>query len=252
MSFDPEAEKTLRIAGDVELQKLGVVPQTVFLKSRLPDITPRSSRALTPLKSTFDAASLRTPVLGTPRTSRAVSIDHGGTPYEDLRRRLATLNASGSSLSLTSAAREHRSVTSPLPSLSSQPAGLTLPSAFDRPGSPTESVVSNTNSATLRPNRLYIGSIDGQKAVAAVGSSKANATGLLEAPSKLRSEGSPERSGRDSPHSTLRGGRHGAPSILPISTYGVMHAFLVISFSLTSSYQTDRSLGSAISSRTYT
>lgn len=37
-----------------------------------------------------------------------------------------------------------------------------------------------------------------------------------------------------------------------IFTYGVINTFLVISFALIYSHQTDSSLGSAISSRTYT
>lgn len=230
MSLEPEAEKNLRIAGDVELQKLGVVPQTVFLKSRASDISSRSSRVVSARRSTFEP-SLRTPTIGTPRMSRASSIDHGpgGAPFEDLRRRLATINASASSSSLTSAAaRDHRSSISQVQSSLSHNTSLNsagLPSAFDRPGSPTESVVSNTNSSSMRPaQRLQVGRTDGQKAVAAIGSSHANAIGLLEAPSKIRSDGSPERSGGSSPHSmagTVRGiHRHRVPSLLPISTYG--------------------------------
>jgi phosphoinositide-3-kinase regulatory subunit 4 len=164
--------------------------------------------------------------------SRASSVDHGpgGAPFEDLRRRLATINASASSLSLGSAARDHRpSVpqmqSSSSPAVSHGAAGLPLTS--DRPGSPADSVVSNTNSSSLHLiHRLHVGSTDGQKAVAAVGSSKTNATGLLEAPSKIRSDGSPERSGRSSPLSmagTVRGvHRHRVPSSLPISTYGAI------------------------------
>jgi phosphoinositide-3-kinase, regulatory subunit 4 len=205
-----------------------VVPQTVFLKSRASDLTSRASRTLR--KSTNDTSS-RTTTLGTPRTSRASSVDHGlgGAPFEDLRRRLATINASASSLTLGPAARDHRHSVS-LQQPSSRHSGLDatgLPSTSDRPGSPTESVVSNTNSSSLRPlHRLHVGSTDGQKAAAAVGSSKTNATGLLEAPTKIRSDGSPERSGRSSPHSmtgTIRGvQRQRVPSLLPISTYGAV------------------------------
>jgi phosphoinositide-3-kinase regulatory subunit 4 len=233
LSLEPEAEKSIRTAGDVELQKLGVVPQTVFLKSRASDVTPRSSRLVSSRRSTLGTSS-RTLTVGTPRTSRAPSVDHGlgGAPFDDLRRRLVTINASASSLSLGSAARDHRPSVSQHQFSSSQPTGLGVASipSTDRPGSPTDSVVSNTNSSSLRPlHRLQVGSTDGQKAAAAVGSSKTNATGLLEAPSKIRSDGSPERSGRCSPLSlagTIRGvHRHRVPSLLSISTYGTVHRF---------------------------
>jgi phosphoinositide-3-kinase regulatory subunit 4 len=60
----------------------------------------------------------------------------------------------------------------------------------DRPGNPTESIISTTNSVYLGPaSRLQVGSTDGQKAAPAVGSSKTNAVGLLEAHFKIRSEG---------------------------------------------------------------
>lgn len=167
--------------------------------------------------------SRRSPNGGTPRVSRAPSIDHGpsGAPFEDLRRRLATINASGSSSSLASAARP----ISQIPSSPLDTSSVGLPPTLERPGSPSESVMSNTNSSSFRPiHRLQVGSTDGQKAVAAIGSSRANAIGLLEAPSKIHSDGSPERSGRSSPHSltsTIRGiHRHRVPSLVPISTYG--------------------------------
>ena len=97
------------------------------------------------------------------------------------------------------------------------------PAVFDRPNSPTESVFSTTNSSAPRPlQRLQVGHSTDTKAAPAVGSSKANATGVLEVTTKLRSEGSPERSGRISPASaagTVRGQRRG--SAVPISTYGL-------------------------------
>ena len=202
------------------------MPQTVFLKSRTSDLTPRSPHAISSRRSTFDTGS-QVSAVGTPRASRAPSIDHGAGGFEDLRRRLATINASASSLSIGSAAREHRNSVHQLQSASSQPVGLVatgLPPTSDRPSSPTDSVVSNTNSSSLRPlHRLQVGSTDGQKAAAAVGSSRANATGLLEAPSKIRSDGSPERSGRSSPRSmagTTRSTHGNRVPSLPISTYG--------------------------------
>lgn len=226
LSLEPEAEKNIRTTGDVELQKLAVVPQTVFLKSRASDSTLRSSRVISSRRSTNETFS-RTSVGDISRMSRASSIDigPGGAPFEDLRRRLATINASASSLSLGQQARDHRP-TIPLQQSSSNLGGaIGPPSTSDRPGSPTDSVVSTTNSSSLRPqHRLHVGSTDGQKAAPAVGSSKTNATGLLEAPSKIRSDGSPERSGRSSPQSvtgTIRGAqKHRVPPLLPISTYG--------------------------------
>jgi len=157
------------------------------------------------------------------------SVDYNtpGAPFEDLRRRLSAINGSGTSL--PSAARESHRVSSASAHSPLLPAGLlttTLLPVSDRPGSPTESVLSNTNSAAFRAvHRLQVGSTE--KAAPAVGSSRANAIGLLEHTSKMRSEGSPERSGRSSPISTtgtIRGQpRSRVPSLPPISTYGVYY-----------------------------
>lgn len=226
---DAEALKTI---GDVELQKLKVVPQTVFLKTRASDLSSRSARTISSRRLASDL--LRSPVMDTPRLSRPPSIDFGpsGAPFEDLRRRLSAINGSGTSLPSNMRVEPHRissaaSASSPL----AQPVIGTpiaeLPPVFDRPGSPTESVLSNTNSAAAfrgGMHRLHVGSTDGQKAAPAVGSSRANAVGLLEPLSKLRSEGSPERSGRSSPVSaagTVRGqNRQRVAPLVPISTYG--------------------------------
>ena len=179
----------------------------------------------------------KSPVPGTPRSHRALSVDigsGGGAPFEDLRRRLATINGSANSLVIpptTAVTRDTR----PMPPVPSQlnKAPVMSPEVAvlqQRPGSPTESVLSTAGSAVLRTTArgLHIGSFD-QKAAPAVGSSKANATGLLEPASKMRSEGSPERSGRSSPTSvsgggTLRGAQPPRPralSLLPISSYGM-------------------------------
>ncbi|TFY74461.1 hypothetical protein EWM64_g9551, partial [Hericium alpestre] len=194
----PEDEaENLKTTSDIELQKLGVVPQTVFLKSRLTEIAPRSSRVVSAARqATFDLT--RSPT-GTPRMSRPPSIDYAspGAPFEDLRRRLTAIN--GSVNSLPSATRDSRRAsstsTTQSPLLAAGPAIADLPLVFDRPGSPTDSVLSNTNSAAIRAgmHRLSIGAgVDGQKAAPAVGSSRASATGLLEPTSHMRSEGSPE------------------------------------------------------------
>lgn len=191
------------------------MPQTVFLKARSNDFNaPRSSRAR------------RSSALGTPLLSpgglmsRVSSVDHSGAPFEDLRRRLATINGSSSSIMLTPP-RDPRSALSPItPNFPT----LGVSSPIERPVSPTDSVVSTANSTTFRPlSRMQFGSVD-QKAAPAIGSSKTIAVGLLDARSKLRSDGSPERSGRSSPMSmsaTIRGPfRNRTPSLLPISTYG--------------------------------
>ena len=70
-------------------------------------------------------------------------------------------------------------------------------------------------------HRFPIGG-DGQKAAPAIGSSKASATGLLEAHAQMLSEGSQSPSGRESPVSvagTVRGEKPRPPSIVPISSY---------------------------------
>ena len=233
-----ETDKNIKVVvGDVELQKLGVVPRTVFLKSRNAfDHTPRSSR-LTTYSSRRSSGTdyLRPPMSAPIRIPRASSVDQASisTPFEDLRRRLATINGSGSSLGAQHIPKNPASPTSGIPSPSppatasnNKPASPPAASAPERPSSPTESIVSTTNSASLKPlSRMPIGSsFEGQKAAPAVGSSKMNVAGVLEAHSKLRLEGvgSADISGRSSPLSvqgTVRGSR--VPlSINPISTYG--------------------------------
>lgn len=215
----------------MELQKLKVVPQTVFLKTRS-NSDSRSPRAGLLLRGTSEA-TIQRPLLGSPRSSRPGSVDHGvsGAPFEDLRRRLATINnGSTSSLTPTKARDRPTSLAStPITAIRSPPANDMLDSpdvaaSIERPGSPAESVVSTANSSAFRTMRgLHIGS-EVQKAAPAVGSSRTNATGLLEAAARMRSDGSPERSGRTSPRSvagTVRGqARLRVTSLTPISTYG--------------------------------
>jgi phosphoinositide-3-kinase regulatory subunit 4 len=217
LSLEAETERNLKTTGDLELQKLGVVPQTVFLKARTSDFTPRSSRLFSPPSrwSTIDM-NARAPVLSPVRGQRMSSGDQGstGAPFEDLRRRLAAINGSTSSLSQTHSHQDPRTAAVTLANTSVGSAGP------DRPSSPTESIVSTSNSLTFHATqRLQVGSTDGQKAAPAIGSSKTNATGLLEATSKMRPD-SPEPSGRSSPVSVARGQRQRVPSALPISTYG--------------------------------
>jgi len=241
LNHEPEVGKSLKIIGDVELQKLGVVPETIFLKTRASDFGLRSSRLHSSRRSTYDSVGSRSPIWGMNRITSA-SADHNsagtttGTPFEDLRRRLATINGSVSSVGASPplpprSASVSRAVAPVSSSHHDSISNLPIPSTsiLDRPGSPADSVGSTTNSATFRPLSMLQGGSDGQKAAPAVGSSKANATGLLEAHSKLRSaEDSPDLSGRSSPMSmstTLRGSeRQRMPPALSISTYG-MHIF---------------------------
>ncbi|KAI0922943.1 hypothetical protein AcV5_009802 [Taiwanofungus camphoratus] len=212
IAVEADAE-ILKATSGIELQKLGVVPQTVFLKAPRNISTRRSHSDL----------SAKSPVFGTPRSGRTFSMDHtsGGAPFEDLRRRLAIINGSASSLNLQSP-RDPRSLALLPPNAAPPTSGSSdLSQADNRPGSPTESVISTTNSSTFRPMR--VGSTDGQKAAPAVGSSMANATGLLDAHTHMRSDPSPERSGRSSPISpaaTIRAHeRFRAPSLHPVSSY---------------------------------
>lgn len=224
---EDEAE-VIKTTADVELQKLKVVPQTVFLKTRssVPETPSRTSSRAFSRRSTADGIRPLT-LADMPRGSRAPSVDYGstGAPFEDLRRRLSAFNGSGTSLPLSPVPRAPSVVSAQFsPRPPSVVSTADLPPAFDtqpRPPSPPESVLSATNSAQPRQlQRLQVGSTD-TKAAPAVGSSRANATGLLEATARMRSDGSPERSGRTSPVSatgTIRGQRR--PSIAPISTYG--------------------------------
>ncbi|GJE86329.1 Pkinase-domain-containing protein [Phanerochaete sordida] len=222
---EPEVEG-LKVSSTIELQKLGVVPQTVFLKASNDTITtPRSARPLVAQRAVSEL--VRSPILsGTPRSHRTMSADFSlgapGAPFEDLRRRLAIINGSATSVSATPTTRDIRSPSVPvvdsLTPTSSNTAVSDVP--LERPSSPTDSVVSGANSS-FGAHRLHLGSIHGQKALPAVGSSKANATGVLESHPQLR-DGSPERSGRSSPVSlagTIRGERPRISTLVPISTY---------------------------------
>ena len=225
LNYELDTGQNLKVIGSVEFQKLGVVPQTVFLKARNTDLNTRSSR-LPPMLSRRSVTSPRTPILSPSRPHKLSMGESSsmGAPFEDLRRRLATINGSTSSVSVAhNVPRDVRNASSPMASSSTTSLLATL--IPERPGSPAESIVSTTNSVSFRPSsRLHVGSTDGQKAAPAVGSSKTNAVGVLDAHSKMRPEGSPDESGRSSPMSmstTLRGPRIARPpSSLAISTYG--------------------------------
>ena len=274
LNSELDKSMSLRIIGDIELQKLGVVPQTVFLRTRstVSEYASRASKVSAGITASAGSristySPSRTPLtspqkpvrLSTDVTSTASNF---GTPFEDLRRRLATMNGSASSL-----ATAHRIIPTskdtkntippvpaphtplisavpsmPLPSLSVSSVAIPHPglpgtvtpstaSTIDRPGSPAESLVSTVNSTSFRPlSRMQLsGSVipEWAKAAPAVGSSKTNAVGLLEAHSKyLRdTEGSPEKSFGSLPVSAataMRPHRSRQPSVQPISTYGAL------------------------------
>jgi phosphoinositide-3-kinase, regulatory subunit 4 len=201
------------------------MPQTVFLKPRTEAArSPRAPMAHRRISDITRGSLPTSPRLG----SRRNSVDQGasapGAPFEDLRRRLATIN--GSVTSLNAPPR------SPLPRPASLVSTALIPTTPDvpdftppieRPGSPTESVVSTANSSAFRAmHRLQAGAGEVSKAAPAVGSSKTNATGLFEQATTIRSEASPERvSGLVSPHFS----RPRDLTIMPVSTYG-KHATL--------------------------
>ena len=242
LNYEPDTGHNLKVTGSVEFQKLGIVPQTVFLKARNTDLNTRSSRILS-MSSRRSVASPRTPVLSPSRLHKpSMGETSTGAPFEDLRRRLATINGSTSSVSVAHNIPRDPRNSSPMASSSTTSLlAIPTPPIPERPGSPTESIVSTTNSVSFRPSsRLHVGSTDGQKAAPAVGSSKTNAIGLLDAHSKMRLDGSPDESGRSSPMSmstTLRGLRiTRPPSLLAISTYGGYLTCLTFDFAFYSSW----------------
>lgn len=215
----------MHTTGIVELQKLSVVPRTIFLKSRTTVSDSMRSSQILPRTAEFLNR------LSTPRTSFGGTTDQG--PNE-LRRKLVNLNQSVTSLNAAGPARDKNvaSPAAPIPS-TSQPTSLAPPNppaGHDRPSSPTDSIVSTTNSLALRiPLRLQVGSTDGQKAAPAVGSSNTNAVGVLEAP-RIRAELSPEISGRTTPVSTVRNFHRPRVSSLPaMVTHGTPNAIVFFS-----------------------
>jgi phosphoinositide-3-kinase regulatory subunit 4 len=162
-------------------------------------------------------------------SSRRNSVDQGnsapGAPFEDLRRRLATINGSATSVNTPPRSPLPRTVS--LVSAALLPVTPEMPDLtplIERPGSPTESVVSTANSSAFRAmHRIQVGTSEVSKAAPAVGSSKANATGLFEQATTIRSEVSPERGSGASLHPS----RPRDLTIVPVSTYGeqAAHSF---------------------------
>ena len=233
-SFAPRTRESdpqvlVQTTNSVELQKLGVVPQTVFVGPR-PSSEP-SSRISSHRRYNMEGNSRSAMVYGSPRMSRAGSteqINH----LDDLRRRLAVINGSSSSLT-HQADRGRRSSASPSrPSAATSPVRQDPPTGAEiRPPSPTDSAVSSAvDGSSLLPRvLLQVGSIDNQKAPAAVGSIRTNAIGLLEAPIVSRfGDDDLITSGRTSPIShagTLRAEqRSSMQSARPYSiTFGTLH-----------------------------
>jgi phosphoinositide-3-kinase, regulatory subunit 4 len=227
----------------VELQKLKVVPQTVFVGARPSESSSRTSLSR---RLNTEGHGRGAAVYGSPRISRAGSIEHINH-FDDLRRRLAVMNGSSSSLTHAPDGERRASSSTTRPSTVTSPIGQDPPhGAEPRSSSPTDSVVSSAvDGSSLRPRHLHVGSTDNQKAPAAVGSVRANAVGLLEAPIVSRlGEDDLITSGRSSPVSiagTLRADyRSSLHSARPYSvTFGALHTgsesidFMLIRFDRT-------------------
>ncbi|KZV87785.1 ARM repeat-containing protein [Exidia glandulosa HHB12029] len=191
----PESESAdLAHANIVLLQKLNIVPQTLFLRPRPAD---RISSRLDLPRAMSDHGR-RTPMS---RMSRAGSIDQpAGQVLDDLRRRLTQQQASSSMTINTARARQDSTLSPMTPDLQSP-----------RPPSPTDSVTSATHDpAHLMRNYRHM-TLD-RKAAPAIGSIRTNATGVLENSRTLRSLDEESVSGRASPASaagTIRPEFHG-------------------------------------------
>jgi phosphoinositide-3-kinase regulatory subunit 4 len=199
-----------------ELQKLGVVPQTVFVGTRAavsetPSVyaattaTRRSTLDVTPRPSNFSV----------PRSIHRASMDtnsRSGSPFEDLRRHLGQMEGSPLGLGVPQARvvgrkDSHSSLASGSgihSPVATDPASDT-PTLDFSPSSPSESVsvLSGVHGADKRRKHLRQLVQDGQKtAPATIVSVKTVATGTLEAPMKPNDI---PVSGRTSPASTVRG-----------------------------------------------
>lgn len=174
----------------ISLQKLGVIPNTVFPGTQ----TSQPRRSITSRASTFIEPSARLEH----STPHAQEKPKDAPSLEDLRSKLSTIGGSSTSLNSTFSQHERRdslnTITARSPSL-------------DR--SPPESVTSGELGSHKRRQRLQL-STD-SKAPPSIGSIRTNAIGLLEAPAALRAvHEDMGASGRSSPVSqagTLRGER---------------------------------------------
>lgn len=200
-----------------ELQKLGVVPQTVFVGTRAalsetPSVYAAASAAR---RSTLDVTPLPHNV-ATLKGLRRTSVDvnsRSSSPFDDLRRHLGQMEGSplglgvpqnprvvgrkDSQTSLASGSGVHSPV-------ATDPASDT-PSLDFAPSSPSESVsvFSGAGGPDMRRKHLRHLVQDGQKAAPATAAPvRTVATGTLEAPQKFNDI---PASGRTSPASTVRG-----------------------------------------------
>ncbi|KAG1796904.1 hypothetical protein EV424DRAFT_1352913 [Suillus variegatus] len=217
---EPEFERNIRSMGDIELQKLSVVPQTVFLKSKpsMSDLIPRPSRLASYSRRPGDLPGR----FNTPHMSRASSVDRGATnpALEDLKPRLAAMSGSSSSLNLTATARERQAT-----------------GASRREKARATARVGDVKAREMRAlsvckrrgrteARTKDRGTDGRTWARRPRMRRKNTRArreTIKAPSKMRAEGSPEQPGRSSPIS-LAGIARGVirpriASMLPISTY---------------------------------
>ncbi|CAE6470635.1 unnamed protein product [Rhizoctonia solani] len=201
-----------------ELQKLGVVPQTVFVGTRasineMPSVyapTSTSSR-----RSTLDVTP-RPPHLLSPRSMHRVGTDtssRSGSPFaiDDLRRHLGQIEGSSHGLAVPGRIIGRKDSHSSLASgsgihspVATDPASDT-PTLDFAPSSPSESVsvLSGAQGNDMRRRHLRQLVQDGRgTAPASIVSTRTVATGTLEAPLKPSDI---LASGRTSPASTVRG-----------------------------------------------
>ncbi|KAF8509206.1 hypothetical protein BU17DRAFT_99127 [Hysterangium stoloniferum] len=186
-SKEPEPEAMAQTTSGVELQKLSVVPQTIFIATRPSEVSTKA---------------------GSSRLSTLMDVTDCTTVHAYLVP--AVINLSFSSLIIHGDRERAASMSSVRPSSIMPPPPPPPNPPENRPSSPSVSMVSSTidgSSSRTRPH-LHMGSTDYQKAPAAVGSVKANATGLLVAPSISRmgievEEDDTVLSGRSSPVSNV-------------------------------------------------
>ncbi|CAE7123924.1 unnamed protein product [Rhizoctonia solani] len=201
-----------------ELQKLGVVPQTVFVGTRTavseaPSVyAPANS---TSRRSTLDVTP-RPPQLLSPRGAHRAATDtssRSGSPFaiDDLRRHLGQIEGSSHGLAVPGRVIGRKDSHSSLASGSGVYSPLATDAASDAPtldfspSSPSESVsvLSGAQGNDMRRKHLRQLVQDGRgTAPASIVSTKTVATGTLEAP--LKPSDIPA-SGRTSPASTVRG-----------------------------------------------
>lgn len=211
-----------------ELQKLGVVPQTVFVGTRAAVSEAPSVYAATTTtrRSTLDVTP-RPSNSSVPKAIQRANIDitsRSASPYEDLQRHLRQIEGSPLGLSVPQARVVGRKDSHS--SLASG-SGVHSPAVTDpasdaptldfAPPSPSESVsvLSSTHGGDMLRRHLRHLVQDVQKTAPTIASVKTVATGTLEAPLK---QSDVSASGRTSPASTVRGGdqrprlRSAAPS----------------------------------------